>query len=81
MVPLQQPVQLVELQAFPPVQTPAVQVAAFMQLVQVAPLTPHAAFVCELGCWQTPFEQHPGQLKKSHAAFGVHAPMTHELFT
>jgi len=45
MVQLQQPVQLVELQTVPPVQTPAVQVAAFMQPVQVAPLTPHEVLV------------------------------------
>jgi hypothetical protein len=77
--PLQQPLQLVELQTVPPVHTPAVHVDPFKQVVHVAPLMPHDELFCALGCWHTPFAQHPVQLKKSHAVLGVHAPLMHEL--
>lgn len=79
-MPLQQPLQLVELQVAPPVQTPAVQVWPEPHAVHVAPFTPHEMGDCEPVDWQVPFEQHPAQLKKSHATCGVHAPIVQELF-
>lgn len=79
-VPLQQPVQLVELQVAPPVQTPPEQVWPGPHAVHVVPLRPHEMADCEPVDWHEPFEQQPAQLKKSQAVCGVHVPMVHELF-
>lgn len=76
----QQPAQLVELHAAPPVHTPAAHVCVGPHEVQVAPLTPHESGDCIDVGWQVPFEQQPAQLKKSHATVGVQAPIVHELF-